>query len=86
MGARFGHVGGLGLGRPGFAGPRFAHAGIGPRFAFAGRHGHHGFHHRHFRGFALFGAPYYYAGYDSCWRRSWTPYGWQWVNVCGDYW
>ncbi|MDD1522530.1 MULTISPECIES: hypothetical protein [Bradyrhizobium] len=80
-GARFAHVGG-------FGGARFAHAAIGPRFAGAGWHGHHGFrHHHHFRRFAVFGAPYVYAGYnDGCWRRSWTPYGWQWVNVCGDYW
>jgi hypothetical protein len=26
-----------------------------------------------------------YAAYDGCWRRAWTPYGLQWVNVCGDY-
>lgn len=84
-GARFAHVGGSGFG---FGGPRFAHAAIGPRFAGAGWHGHQAsFHHHHFRRFAVFGAPYYYAGYnDGCWRRSWTPYGWQWVNVCGDYW
>ncbi|MGL9623700.1 hypothetical protein QRQ56_37680 [Bradyrhizobium sp. U531] len=82
-GARFAHVGG-----PAFGGARFAHAAIGPRFAGGAWHGHHGaFHHHHFRRFAVFGAPYFYAGYnDGCWRRSWTPYGWQWVNVCGDYW
>jgi hypothetical protein len=81
-GARFAHVGGAG-----FGGARFAHAAIGPRFAGAGWHGHHAFHHHHFRRFAVFGAPYYYAGYnDGCWRRSLTPYGWQWVNVCGDSW
>lgn len=87
-GARFAHVGG-----PGFGGARFAHAGFAPRFAGAGWHGrpfigrHAFFHHRHFRRFAVFGAPFVYAGYnDGCWRRSWTPYGWQWVNVCGDYW
>src|SRR4051812_34764673 len=46
-GARFAHVGG-----PGFGGPRFAHAAIGPRFAGAGWHGHHGvFRHHHFRRF-----------------------------------
>ncbi|UPK36809.1 hypothetical protein IVB18_05520 [Bradyrhizobium sp. 186] len=87
-GARFAHVGG-----PGFGGARFAHAAIGPRFAGAGWHGrpfigrHAFFHHRHFRRFAVFGAPFAYAAYnDGCWRRSWTPYGWQWVNVCGDSW
>ena len=80
-GARIAHAGG-----PAFGGPRFAHGAIGPRFAGAGWHGHHGFRHHHFRRFAVFGAPFIYAGYDGCWRRSLTPYGWQWVNVCGDYW
>lgn len=84
-GARFAHVGG-----PAFGGARFAHAAIGPRFAGAGWHGRpfigrHAFFRHHHRFF--FGAPFVYAGYyDGCWRRSWTPYGWQWVNVCGDYW
>ena len=65
----------------GFAGSRFA----GPRFAHA-RFAHHGrfFHHR-FHRFAFIGVPYAYAAYDSCWRRTWTPYGLQWVDVCGDY-
>jgi hypothetical protein len=88
-GAHFAHFGG-----PGFGGARFAHAAIGPRFAGAPWHGGHFigrhaffFHHHHFRRFAVFGAPYYYTNYyDGCWRRSWTPYGWQWVNVCGDNW
>lgn len=87
-GARFAHVGG-----PAFGGARFAHAGFAPRFAGTGWHGrpfigrHAFFHHRHFRRFAVFGAPFVYAGYyDGCWRRSLTPYGWQWVNVCGDSW
>ncbi|MCK1362733.1 hypothetical protein [Bradyrhizobium sp. 199] len=80
-GARFAHVGG-----PAFGGARFAHAAVGPRFAGASWHGRHAFfRHHHFRRFAVFGAPFFYAG-DGCWRRSWTPYGWQWVNVCGDYW
>jgi len=32
--------------------------------------------------------PYAYAAYDSCWRRTWTPYGPRWVNICnyGYYW
>ena len=88
-----GHFGGGGMHAGGFVGmggARFAGGFGGPRFAGAGRPfiGHHGvFRHNHFRRFAVFGAPYYYAGYDDgCWRRSWTPYGWQWVNVCGDYW
>jgi hypothetical protein len=83
------HVGGMGGGmraggmgfagsRVGFAGSRFA----GPHFAHAG-FGHHGrfFHHRHHR-FAFIGVPYAYAAYDSCWRRTWTPYGLRWVNIC----
>jgi hypothetical protein len=95
------HVGGMGgahfahFGGPAFGGARFAHAAFGPRFAGAGWHGRpfigrHAFffHHHHFRRFAVFGAPYYYSNFyaDGCWRRSWTPYGWQWVNVCGDGW
>jgi hypothetical protein len=76
-------VGGMGFAgsRVGFVGSRFA----GPRFAHAG-FVHHGrfFHHRHHR-FAFIGIPYAYAAYDSCWRRTWTPYGLRWVNICGDY-
>ena len=33
----------------------------------------------------LLGAPFAYAAYDSCWRRTWTPYGLQWVDVCSGY-
>jgi hypothetical protein len=49
------------------------------------------FHHfNRFRNFAFFGfgAPfaYDYAAYGSgCWRQIWTPYGWQWSNICYDY-
>ena len=83
---------------PRFAGaPLATRAAFGPRFAGPGWHGRpfigrHAFFHRHrFNRFAFFGAPYYYANYynyydDGCWRRSLTPYGWQWVNVCGDGW
>ncbi|WP_298882108.1 hypothetical protein [uncultured Bradyrhizobium sp.] len=94
-GARFAHVGGPGISGPGFGGVHFAHAAIGPHFASAGWHrgpfiGRHAFffRHRHFRRFAVFGAPFYYSNYydDGCWRRNWTPHGWQWVNVCGDNW
>ncbi|MEH2608123.1 hypothetical protein [Bradyrhizobium sp. AZCC 1693] len=68
-----------------FVGSRFAHAGFSPRFSsFAFRHHGHFIHHRHHR-FAFIGAPFAYAAYDSCWRRTWTPYGLRWVNVCGDY-
>ena len=63
-----------------FASAHFAHAGFGPRFSGVGFHHHHFFHHRRF---AFIGAPYAYAAYDSCWRRVWTPYGPQWIDVCG---
>jgi hypothetical protein len=71
-----GHFGGARFAHGGF-GPRFAHAGFSRGFAFR-----HGFHHR-FHRFAFVGAPFAYAAYDSCWRRTWTPYGLQWVDVCG---
>jgi hypothetical protein len=71
------------VGGPGFAGARFGHGAFGPRFA----HFHHPFFHNRFRRFAFVGFPYYYSdyGYDVCWRRAWTAYGLQWINVCGDY-
>ncbi|MGX4773809.1 hypothetical protein ACWAUC_28865 [Bradyrhizobium guangdongense] len=91
-GAHFAHVA---IG-PRFAGaPLATRAAFGPRFAGTGWHGRpfigrHAFFFRHhrFHRFVFFGAPFYYANYydDGCWRRSWTPYGWQWVNVCGDNW
>jgi hypothetical protein len=75
------HFGGGHFASASFARPGFSHRSA--RFAFHDRdHFHHRFHHR----FAFFGAPYLYASYyDSCWRRTWTPYGLQWVNVCNDY-
>src|SRR5258708_17236815 len=75
------HVGGMRAAHfsgSGFAGAHFAHAGFSHRF-----HGHR-FHHR-FHRFAFVGAPFHYAAYDSCWRRVSTPYGLQWVDVCGGY-
>jgi hypothetical protein len=79
------HVGGMGAHFSGsrFAGAHFAHAGFSPRFSRVAFH-HHRFHHR-FHRFAFVGAPFAYAAYDSCWRRVWTSYGPQWVDVCGDY-
>jgi len=85
---------------PRFAGTPFAaRAAFAPRFAGAGWRGagwrggpfihRHAFFFRHHRRFAFVGAPFFYAGYydNGCWRQTWTPYGWQWVNVCGgDYW
>ena len=50
-----------------------------------GDHHHHAFHNRNFFAFGFGGGPYYDYAYDSCWAQAPTPYGWQWVNVCGDY-
>ena len=65
-------------------GPHWA-GGWHPRARFA--FNHRFFHHRFNRfAFAFAGAPYYdYGSYDYCWRRVWTAYGPQVVNVCGDY-
>ena len=67
--------------RVGFAcrlrGPRFAHAGFPSRPVLPSPLPSLCVHWRWL--------PYAYAAYDSCWRRTWTPYGLQWVNVCGDY-
>ncbi len=41
-----------------------------------------------FDNFAFFGVPfgYDYAAYgNGCWRQVWTPYGWQWSNICYEY-
>jgi hypothetical protein len=70
------HGGGMGGGWHG-GGMHFAHAGFGFR-------DHHFFHNR-FHRFAFVGFPYAYAAYDDCWRRTWTSYGPQWVNVCSGY-
>ena len=68
-----------------FAGARFAHAAFSPRFSSFGFRGRGHFIHHRFNRFAFFGGPFAYAAYDSCWSRVWTPYGPQWVDVCGDY-
>ena len=47
-------------------------------------HFHHRFHNRNFFAFGV-GGPIYDYAYDSCWSWAPTRYGWQWVNVCGDY-
>jgi hypothetical protein len=90
-GARFGGMGSSGTHFSGgrFAAASFAHPGFShrsARLAFRDRDHdrfhdrfHHRFHHR------FFGGSFAYAGYDSCWRRTWTPYGLQWVDVCSDY-
>jgi hypothetical protein len=80
------HVGGMGgahFSGSRFAGAPFARAGFSPGFSRVAFHGHR-FHHR-FHRFAFVGAPFAYAAYDSCWRRVWTPYGLQWVDVCSGY-
>ena len=80
------HVGGMGgahFSGSRFAGAHFARAGFSPGFSRVAFHGHR-FHHR-FHRFAFVGAPFAYAAYNSCWRRAWTPYGLQWVDVCSDY-
>jgi hypothetical protein len=73
---------------PHFGGARFfgAHAAFRPQFGFHRPFFHHRFHHR-FHRFAFIGVPFAYAAYnyDYCWRRVWTRYGLQWVNVCYDY-
>jgi hypothetical protein len=73
-GFRGGMVAGRGMMAP--PGARFG----GARFAFH--------NHRHFRNFVAVGFgggywPYYYD--DGCWRRAWTSWGWQWVNICTGY-
>jgi hypothetical protein len=86
------HFGGMGggmrFGGGNLAGARFAHAGLSPGFSKAPFRGHafdRRFFNRRLHRFAFFGAPYAYAAYGGCWRRAWTPYGLQWVNVCSDY-
>jgi hypothetical protein len=71
-----------------FAGAPFARAGVSPRFsrfAFRSRFASHRFFRHRFHRFAFVGAPFAYAAYDGCWRRVWTPYGVQWIDVCGAY-
>jgi hypothetical protein len=41
----------------------------------------HGRRFNNFAFFAGFGWPYFY-GYDSCYARVWTPWGWRWRYVC----
>jgi hypothetical protein len=68
-----------------FAGARFAHAGFSPRFSRFGFRDRGRFFHHRFNRFAFGGGPFLYADYDSCWGSVWTPYGPQWVDVCGDW-
>jgi hypothetical protein len=79
-GAHFGgaHFGGAhfsGMGHPGMA--FRGHPFVGSHFA---RFDHRFFRHRFgHRFFFAGGFPY---GYDSCYARVWTPWGWRWRYVC----
>lgn len=80
-----GMIGGRHFSGSRFASAPFAHPGVSPRFSrFAFRDRDHFGRHR-FHRFAFAGVPFFYAGYDSCWRRVWTPYGPQWVDICNNY-
>ena len=69
--------------------PSFSRTALAPRFSRAAFVPHHPFffHHRfhRFNRFAFVGGPFFYGGYDDCWRRVWTAYGPQWINLCSDY-
>jgi hypothetical protein len=88
-----GHMTSMGGGHfgPMFAGRSVALGSFNRAGRFARDDRFHHFHHfRRFRNFAFFGfgAPfaYDYAAYgNGCWRQAWTPYGWQWSNICYDY-
>jgi hypothetical protein len=86
-GMRFGGMGGgMRFAGSRFAGGHFAHPGFSPRFSRFAFRDHRFFRHNRFNRFAFVGAPFLYASYyDGCWRTAWTPYGLQWVNVCGYY-
>jgi hypothetical protein len=91
-----GMVGGMGMhsmgmvsasnvGARSFAAIPMSRAAFAPSFSHPEHHAffHHHFFHNRFNRFAYGGGPYFYAGYDDCWRRVWTAYGPQWVNICG---
>jgi hypothetical protein len=73
-----------------FAAAPMSRAAFGPGFSRSAfpHHAnffHHRFFHHGFNRFAFVGAPFFYAGYNDCWRPVWTQYGLQWVNACGYY-
>jgi hypothetical protein len=84
-GTHFGTMGGgMRFGGNGFAGAHFTHPGFSPRFSRFAFRDRRFFRHDRFNRFAFIGAPFLYdTYYDGCWGRAWTPYGPQWVNVCG---
>jgi len=77
------------IGARSFTAMPMSRAALAPRFSRAAFVPHHPFffHHRfhRFNRFAFVGGPFFYGGYDDCWRRVWTAYGPQWVNLCSDY-
>jgi hypothetical protein len=86
-GMHFARPGGMFAGRSVFVpgGNRFVR-GPFARPVFAHRFNRFAFRHHRFHRFAFVGAPLIYASYASgCWRRAWTPYGWEWINVCYGY-
>ena len=85
---------GSGMGRPMTAAPMVGGRVQGwggrtvSRSNLAWGHDHDHFHHKFHNRFFAFGVagPYLYDyGYNSCWTRIPTYYGWKWVYVCGDY-
>ncbi len=79
-------VGATFAGRHAFVNRRFSDGGRRDRFE--DRFRHRRFFVNRFDDFALFGIPfaYDYAAYgNGCWRQVWTPYGWQWSNICYGY-
>jgi hypothetical protein len=89
-----GGIGFGGMGRGGFAGPAMGRPGgvarvaavhpMGLRGARVAFNNGYRFRHRFVRNrFEFVGGGYPYAyGYDDCYARVWTPWGWSWSNVC----
>jgi hypothetical protein len=81
-GMSMGHAGsgmgrGTGMGHP----MAFSHAGFGVSHAGRFARGRHfAFrHHRFFRNRVAFVGGY---GYDDCYTRVWTRWGWRWIYAC----
>ena len=77
------------VGARSFAAMPMSRAAFAPAFSRAAFTHHPAFFHHHHNRFNRFafvgGGDYFYAGYDDCWRRVWTAYGPQWVNICDYY-
>ncbi len=91
------HMGGGGMHAGGgirsFGGFRGGHPATFHRQAFVPRHHvlfrrhaafprHHVFFRHHLRHHRFFVAGVGLYGYDSCYRRVWTPWGWRWRRIC----